>query len=151
MKRSTERILTTFVGSLSRPPELRALLGTTDGRDKQQYETTLRKSVADAVRKEAEVGLDIVSDGEFGKSNWASYILDRVSGFELRPAPPGAQVYNRFGRELEEFADFYAQHTVGEWSPRIIVCTGPIGYDNTQVLRDIDNFTNALQDVNVEE
>ncbi len=151
MKRSTDRILTTFVGSLIRPPELRELLSTREPPDKQTFTETLRKSVADAVRKEAEVGLDVVSDGEFGKSNWASYILDRVSGFELRPAPPGTQVYNRFGREREEFADFYSEHTVGEWSPRIIVCSGPIGYDKTQILRDIDNFKNALQDVNVEE
>src|SRR3982074_3391117 len=115
MKRSTERILTTFVGSLIRPPELRELQSATEqAPDKQKYAQTLRKSGAEAVDKEAEVGLDVVSDGEFGKSNWASYILDRVTGFELRPAPPGTQVYNRFGREREEFADFYAEHTGGE-------------------------------------
>jgi 5-methyltetrahydropteroyltriglutamate--homocysteine methyltransferase len=115
------------------------------------YADTLRTSVADAVRKEAQVGLDVVSDGEFGKSNWASYILDRVGGFELRPAPPGTEVYNRFGREREEFADFYSQQMIGEWSSREIVCCGPITYDNTHVLRDISNFKNALRDVQVEE
>jgi 5-methyltetrahydropteroyltriglutamate--homocysteine methyltransferase len=151
MKRSTDRILTTFVGSLIRPPELRELLSTKEPPDRQKFTQTLRASVADAVRKQADAGLDVISDGEFGKSNWASYILDRVSGFELRPAPPGMQVYNRFGREREEFADFYSEHTVGEWSPRIIVCTSPIGYDKTQVVRDIDNFKHALQDVNVAE
>jgi 5-methyltetrahydropteroyltriglutamate--homocysteine methyltransferase len=151
VKRSTDRILTTFVGSLSRPPELRAVLAESEGRDKGQYEATLRKSVAEAVRKQAEVGLDVVSDGEFGKSNWASYILDRVGGFELRPAPAGTKVYNRFGREREEFADFYSQNTVGEWTPQVMVCSGPITYDNTQVLRDIDNFKNALKSVEVEE
>jgi 5-methyltetrahydropteroyltriglutamate--homocysteine methyltransferase len=151
MKRSTDRILTTFVGSLSRPAELRAVLAPTADRDKGEYEATLRKSVAEAVRKQAEVGLDVVSDGEFGKSNWASYILDRVGGFELRPAPAGTQVYNRFGREREEFADFYSQNTVGEWTPQVMVCSGPITYDNTQVLRDIDNFKNALKTVEVEE
>jgi 5-methyltetrahydropteroyltriglutamate--homocysteine methyltransferase len=151
MKRSTERILTTFVGSLIRPPELRELLSAKEPPAKQQFTETLRKSVADAVRQEAAVGLDVISDGEYGKSNWASYVLDRVSGFELRPAPPGTPLYNRFGREREEFADFYAEHTVGEWSPRIIVCSGPIGYDDTQIRRDIDNFKNALQDVTVEE
>jgi 5-methyltetrahydropteroyltriglutamate--homocysteine methyltransferase len=151
MKRSTDRILTTFVGSLSRPAELRAVLAPTADRDKGEYEATLRKSVAEAVRKQAEVGLDVVSDGEFGKSNWASYILDRVGGFELRPAPAGTEVYNRFGREREEFADFYSQNTVGEWTPQVMVCSGPITYDNTQVLRDIDNFKNALKTVEVEE
>jgi 5-methyltetrahydropteroyltriglutamate--homocysteine methyltransferase len=151
MKRSTDRTLTTFVGSLIRPPELRQLLDGGGERDEQTYAEALRKSVADAVRKEAEVGLDIISDGEFGKTNWASYVLDRVSGFELHPAPPGTQVYNRFGREREEFADFYSANTVGEWSARVIVCSGPIGYDDTQIQRDISNFKHALQHVQVEE
>src|SRR5258708_22381904 len=151
MKRSNERILTTFVGSLIRPPELRELISAKEAGEKQKYGEALRSLVGDAVRKQAEIGVDVVSDGEFGKSNWASYILDRVSGFELRPAPPGTPVYNRFGREREEFADFYSTHAVGEWSPTIIVCNGPIGYDNTQILRDIDNFKNALEDVEVEE
>jgi 5-methyltetrahydropteroyltriglutamate--homocysteine methyltransferase len=136
---------------LSRPPELRALLGTPESRDRKKYEKTLRESVAGAVRKQADVGLDIVSDGEFGKSNWASYILDRVGGFELRAVPAGTRIYNRFGREQEEFADFYSSNTVGEWTAQVMVCSGPITYDNTQVLRDIDNFKNALQDVDVEE
>jgi len=151
VKRSTDRILTTFVGSLVRPPELRELLSGKERTDGQKYKQTLRSSVAEAVRKQADVGLDVVSDGEFGKSNWASYVLDRVTGFELRPAPPGTPVYNRFGRERDEFADFYSTHTVGEWSPTVIVCNGPIGYDQTQVLRDIDNFKNALRQVSVEE
>ena len=150
MKRSTDRILTTFVGSLMRPPELRGLQ-TGDGVEEQEYARVLRASVGDAVRKQADVGLDVVSDGEYGKSNWASYILDRVTGFELRPAPPGTPIYNRFGREREEFADFYSEHTVGEWSPRVIVCSGPIGYDKTQILRDIANFKAALTNVKVEE
>ncbi|TME29264.1 MAG: cobalamin-independent methionine synthase II family protein [Chloroflexi bacterium] len=150
MKRSSDRILTTFVGSLIRPPELRRLQ-TGDGVEGQEYARVLHESVGDAVRKQADVGLDVVSDGEYGKSNWASYILDRVTGFELRPAPPGTPIYNRFGREREEFADFYSEHTVGEWSPRVIVCSGPIGYDKTQILRDIANFKAALTNVKVEE
>jgi 5-methyltetrahydropteroyltriglutamate--homocysteine methyltransferase len=143
MKRSTDRILTTFVGSLIRPPELRAFFPRTD-HDEQPYADTLRTAVSNAVRQQAEAGLDVVSDGEFGKSNWAGYIVDRVSGFELRPVPPDTPIYNRFGREREEFADFYSENVVGEWSPRVIVCVGPIGYDRTQVDRDIDNFKAAL-------
>src|SRR5712692_8420175 len=88
MKRSSDRILTTFVGSLIRPPELRELISGKEPTDQQKYKDTLRSSVADAVRKQAEVGLDVVSDGEFGKSNWAGYILERVTGFELSRVPP---------------------------------------------------------------
>jgi 5-methyltetrahydropteroyltriglutamate--homocysteine methyltransferase len=144
-------VLTTFVGSLIRPAELRQLQNTRASHDDERYAHTLRSSVADAVRKQAEAGLDVISDGEFGKSNWASYILDRVGGFELRPAPPGTEAYNRFGREREEFADFYSQQLVGEWSPQHIVCSGPITYDSTHVTRDIANFKAALSDVQVEE
>lgn len=148
MKRSTDRILTTFVGSLIRPPALRELL---DKRDTPEFADTLRASVADVVRKQADAGLDVVSDGELSKSNWAGYILDRVTGFELRPTPPGLQTYNRFGREGDEFADFYTQNVVGEWSPRVVVCSGPIGYDDTQIKRDISNFKAALAQVDVAE
>jgi 5-methyltetrahydropteroyltriglutamate--homocysteine methyltransferase len=150
MKRSEGRFLTTFVGSLIRPPALRGLQ-TREDVDPRTYDETLKSSIADAVQKQAEVGLDIVSDGEFGKSNWSGYILDRVTGFELRPAPPDTPIYNRFGRERDEFADFYSQHTVGEWSPRIVVCTGPIGYNPAQISRDIANFKAALATVQVEE
>ena len=150
MKRSTDRFLTTFVGSLIRPPELRALQAS-EPVDADVYDRTLRESVAEAVRNEALVGLDIVSDGEFGKSNWSSYILDRVTGFELRPAPPDTAIYNRVGREREEFADFYSQNQIGEWRPRVIVCSGPIGYNRTQIDRDIANFKAALGSVKVEE
>jgi 5-methyltetrahydropteroyltriglutamate--homocysteine methyltransferase len=154
MQHSTQRTLTTFVGSLIRPPALRDLIAARESGqavDEQQYAATLRQSVAEAVRTQAEVGLDVVSDGEFGKSNWATYILDRVGGFEVRPAPPGTPVYNRFGRERDEFADFYTQHTVGEWRPREVVCSGPITYDSSHVRRDIDNFRAALEQVSVTE
>jgi 5-methyltetrahydropteroyltriglutamate--homocysteine methyltransferase len=150
VKRSTDRFLTTFVGSLIRPPELRDFQSR-DGVDPLEYEEALSQAVAEAVRKEADAGLDVISDGEFGKSNWAGYILDRVSGFELRPVPPGTPVYNRVGREREEFADFYSQQRIGEWVPRVIVCNGPISYDDRQIRRDIANFKAALRDVQVEE
>jgi 5-methyltetrahydropteroyltriglutamate--homocysteine methyltransferase len=148
VKRSTDRILTTFVGSLIRPPALRELL---DKRDTPEFADTLRASVAEVVHKQADAGLDVVSDGELSKSNWAGYILDRVTGFELRPTPPGLQTYNRFGREGDEFADFYTQNVVGEWSPRVVVCSGPIGYDDTQIKHDISNFKAALEQVDVAE
>ena len=82
MKRSTDRILTTFAGSLIRPPEVLALGPDTDDATRT---ATLRTAVAEVVRKEAEVGVDVVSDGEFGKSNWFTYVMDRLDGYEVRP------------------------------------------------------------------
>jgi 5-methyltetrahydropteroyltriglutamate--homocysteine methyltransferase len=143
MQRSSGRILTTFAGSLIRPAELRKLQ-TIDGADPREYATTLRSCVAQVVKQQLDLGLDVISDGEFGKSNWAGYILNRVTGFELRPTPAEARVYDRFGREGEQFADFYSENVVGEWSPRTVVCTGPIGYDPSEIQRDIANFKSAL-------
>ena len=154
MKRSTERFLSTFVGSLVRPPRLRDLqqaIANGQAVDEQTYAECLRQSVAEAVRRQAEVGLDVVSDGEYGKSNWAGYILERVGGFEVRPAPPGTPVYDRIGTDREAFADYYTRQSVGEWSPRTIVCTGPITYNPSQLQRDIANFKHALTQVQVEE
>ena len=154
MKRSTDRILSTFVGSLVRPPRLRELQqAIADGQpvDPRTYADCLRESVAEAVRKQAEVGLDVVSDGEYGKSNWAGYILERVGGFEVRAAPPGTPVYDRIGADRETFADYYTRQAVGEWTPRIVACIGPITYNPAQLLRDIENFRLALSQVQVAE
>ena len=94
MKRSTSRILTTHVGSLARPAPL---LGFARARqkgepiDEHAYEDRLRSSVAEVVKRQAQAGIDIVDDGEFGKStSWSLYALNRLSGFELRPVPPDA-------------------------------------------------------------
>jgi 5-methyltetrahydropteroyltriglutamate--homocysteine methyltransferase len=91
MTHSTDRILTTHVGSLVRPPELVSLLrAREDGEavDGQTFDECLRRSVTEVVQQQADVGIDIVSDGEFGKSvSWSRYILERLDGFEDRPDP----------------------------------------------------------------
>src|SRR5262245_20877171 len=86
---STEaRILTTHVGSLVRPPELLAYItAIEDGVavDMDAFEACLAQCVRDAIRRQAEVGIDVVSDGEFGKfRSWSWYIIDRLAGFEER-------------------------------------------------------------------
>ena len=89
MKRSTNRILTTHVGSLIRPPELLEFFAVKHAGkpyDEAAYAKCLKDSVATVVRKQAEVGVDVISDGEFGKSiSWSQYVLERLSGFERRP------------------------------------------------------------------
>src|ERR1700680_2762962 len=112
MKRSTNRILTTHVGSLIRPPALQEFLrAKQSGKpyDKSAYEKCLTDSVAAVVRQEAQAGVDVVSDGEFGKSiSWSQYALERLSGFERRPVAPNANPFQR-GGDREKFADFYAE------------------------------------------
>ena len=98
MKRSTSRILTTHAGSLVRPPRLLDAVRAQQNRtpDQQAYDSCLKDSVAEVVRQQAQVGVDIVSDGEFGKStSWSLYVLKRLSGFELRPVEAGANPFAR--------------------------------------------------------
>src|SRR5580658_539792 len=157
MKRSSNRILTTHVGSLIRPPALQDFLRAKQAGkpyDRAAYEACLTQSVAEVVHKQAEVGIDVVSDGEFGKSiSWSQYVLERLSGFERRPIKPGGNPFTR-GVDREHFAEFYAELDAREGVATTIeaVCVGPISYTGqTELARDIANFKAALKDVKVEE
>jgi 5-methyltetrahydropteroyltriglutamate--homocysteine methyltransferase len=157
MKRSTSRILTTHVGSLIRPDTLQDFLRAKQGRkafDQGAYDKCLTESVAAVVRRQAEAGIDVVSDGEFGKSiSWSQYVIERLSGFERRPIKPGANPFAR-GADRTRFAEFYAELDARETPATILesICVGPIAYTGQAALqRDIDNFKAALGQVKVEE
>ena len=161
MKRSSHRILTTHVGSLIRPPELleferRRQNGETV--DEQAYGKCLRDSIGSAVKRQAQAGIDIVDDGEFGKStSWSLYALKRLGGFEQRAIRPGADPFAR-GADRERFAEFYAElekpneRTWSKVTTQDAVCVAPIRYTGLDELnRDIANFQAALKNVSVEE
>jgi len=157
MKRSTDRILTTHVGSLIRPAALQEFLRAKQGGrpyDEAAYAKCLKDSVAEVVRKQADTGVDVVSDGEFGKSiSWSQYVLERLSGFERRAIKPGTNPFTR-GVDREQFAEFYAELDAREGVATTVeaVCVGPISYTGqAELKRDIDNFKAALKDVNVAE
>ncbi len=157
MKRSHDRILTTHVGSLIRPPELLEHLRAKQlgqAYDERAHAQCLAVSVAAVVRRQAEAGVDVVSDGEFGKSiSWSQYLLERMSGFEQRPVAPGANPMAR-GADRARFAEFYAELDAkdGFANPKSAVCVGPIAYTGVAALRrDIDNFKAALRDAPVAE
>src|ERR1700684_3058814 len=150
MKRSTSRILTTHVGSLIRPDALQDFLRARQGGkpyDEAPYQQCLTSSVADVVRHQAEAGIDVVSDGEFGKSiSWSQYVLERLSGFERRPIKAGANPFAR-GADRTRFAEFYAELDARETPATVTesICVGPIAYTGQAALqRDIDNFKAAL-------
>ncbi|HVO95716.1 MAG TPA: cobalamin-independent methionine synthase II family protein [Terriglobales bacterium] len=156
MKRSTERILTTHVGSLTRPPEIIDAMRARVNQqpyDAEMFAENLRKGVSDIVRRQAEIGIDIVSDGEFGKSGFAAYTNERLGGFERRPGNPGESVSR--GKDRKDFAEFYREYDRLTQSHRPVrwrwVCTGPITYDPTLVQIDIANFNAALAGVAVTE
>src|SRR6202161_4149620 len=103
MKRSEHRILTTHVGSIVRPQHLRDLaeVAGESAENKQCYEQGLREAVAEIVKMQAKAGIDIVNDGEFGKSSWSNYILERITGFEHRPND--VRPIQWLGRRLQRF------------------------------------------------
>ena len=111
----------------------------------EEYNAALRREVAEVVKKQAEVGIDIVSDGEFGKASWSAYILKRISGFEIRPNQLREVIW--LGRDRERFGEAIAQDF-----PRLVhgvpteACVGPIAYqDHAGIGRAIDNFQAALK------
>src|SRR5438876_9556288 len=112
MKRSTERILTTHVGSLARPEALISLLRSKDrGQpyDAETFAKLVRDAVADVVRKQTEAGVDIVTDGEQGKASLSGYIVERFNGFARTPAPAGQERQPRgAGRDSRAFPDYHA-------------------------------------------
>src|SRR5215207_5867694 len=146
-----ERTLTTHVGSLIRPDELVAALkarraGAGGGDD--EFEDLLSRSVEAIVARQAEAGIDVVSDGEFGKTiSWSRYILERLDGFEDRsgespPRPLGPRT------DIEQFPEFYAEYNATQGFEEVMrnpVCVGPITYAGHGPLqRDIANFTSAI-------
>ena len=162
MRRSTERILTTHVGSLIRPaPLLPFIRAKQSGEpyDERAYAQCLASSVADVVRSQVSAGIDIPSDGEFGKAiSWSQYALERLSGFERRPAKPGASRFAR-GADRTRFAEFYAELDASSGPPASAgasvgeaVCVAPIRYTGQAELGlDIANFKAALEGARVAE
>src|SRR3972149_2412815 len=110
MKRSTNRILTTHVGSLVRPPEGLALTNRpTVGAPLAGEElATLRRNIDEAVRRQVECGIDVPSDGEYSKTSFSGYVSDRLTGFESRPGERGRGGPVR-SRDRRKFPEAYAE------------------------------------------
>ena len=158
MKHSINRILTTHVGSLIRPADLQDFLrARQSGKpyDEAGFQACLKRSVAEVVRRQGEAGIDVVSDGEFGKSiSWAQYALTRLSGFTRRPIKDEAANPFKRGADRTKFNEFYAELDAKEAVSTTMeaICTGPIAYvGNDELTRDIANFKAALTETKVEE
>jgi 5-methyltetrahydropteroyltriglutamate--homocysteine methyltransferase len=158
MKRSTERILTTFVGSLARPADLLELMQAKErGQpyDQQALAVRTRNAVAEVVRRQAEAGVDIVTDGEQSKPSFITYVGERLTGFETRATSPreGPWVGSREEIAFPEYYEWYARGRARNVAPPVsMVCTGPITYTGQQaLLTDIANLKAALSGLNVEE
>ena len=108
LQQNTDRIQTTHIGSLPRPHVLLDLLKAKHGGqpfDQAKFEALLADCVAETVRKQVECGIDIVTDGEFSKPGFFTYIQERLEGFESRPN----QKMKLFQQEVAAFPEYYAE------------------------------------------
>jgi 5-methyltetrahydropteroyltriglutamate--homocysteine methyltransferase len=149
LQQNTDRIQTTHIGSLPRPHDLLDLLKAKLGGqavDQRVLDKKIADSVADCVRRQVECGIDIVTDGEFSKPGFFTYIQERLEGYEARPG----QKLLLFQKEVAAFPEYYAQYFKeammgGTIVPIVpVVCTGPVKYrGESAVKRDIDNLKAA--------
>jgi 5-methyltetrahydropteroyltriglutamate--homocysteine methyltransferase len=170
-----ERIPVTHAGSLIRPQELLAFLSAVDhGRastDSVEYQAALARAVAYAVRRQVETGVDVIDDGEMGKSTWITYLYERTSGLEARPLVGNFSSILPASRDRQNFPGAYRELDMlehdattriraeaGGQEPEAReeatrapsgavtwVCTGPMTYDRTAIDRDLVNFKVALE------
>lgn len=163
------RIGVTHAGSLIRPGELLAAAAAA-GRGEpgagDRYAAELRRAVAAAVRRQVDTGIDVIDDGEMGKSNWISYLYERTTGLEARPLTGDFSAILPDSRDRQNFPGAYAEidaleaaaarkaaeaagDTGGTSSPADWVVTGPMTYQREAVDRDIANFKASLADAGV--
>ena len=159
MKQSVERILTTHVGSLPRPPDLLEMIQAKERGeplDTAAFATRIKSAVAEVVQRQAESGIDIIADGEMGRFGFIPYVNERLTGLEPRPNPASEGTWAR-SREHLAFPEYYAwaaqmPGAAGGAQRNRWVCTGPIAYKGQEALaRDIDNLKAALGQVRSEE
>jgi 5-methyltetrahydropteroyltriglutamate--homocysteine methyltransferase len=157
MKRSTERILVTHAGSLARPDDLMQMnvaKNEAQPYDHEAYAKRLRAAVAEVVQNQVQCGVDIVNDGELGKSNFSRYTRERLSGFVERPVSPDFRPTSIFGRDLVEFPEYFqkgGRASIGHHA-RVFYCAEPLKYvGHAEVKSDIENLKAALQGQHVEE
>jgi 5-methyltetrahydropteroyltriglutamate--homocysteine methyltransferase len=169
MQRSTDRILTTHVGSLIRTDALRDIHQRRERGEAvsdAEMARVLTESVADIVARQAEVGIDVPSDGEYGKTGWTAYLMKRLGGLQVRQRQAGDPEHvdpRMAGRGQEEFKAFYSAYDPiqqYDWSgpeffksaqslshsrpSSAVECVGELSYDDSEIKRDIANFKAAL-------
>lgn len=157
MKRSTDRILTTHVGSLARPPrQLEFLFAKERGEDydSAEFDSSTRQAVEDIVAGQVQAGIDVVCDGEQGKSSFLTYITERLDGFS--PCEKQGEDLWVDSRETLAFPEFYDAHRKAREGliaqPVKLSCTGPIQYVGREILaREIENVKAAAAKRDIEE
>jgi 5-methyltetrahydropteroyltriglutamate--homocysteine methyltransferase len=150
-QQNTDHIQTTHTGSLPRPRHLLDLLKARfSGKpfNPSEWDAALAKAVTDCVRKQVESGIETVTDGEFSKPGFFTYIRERLEGFESRPGQKQAS----FAKEMDAFPEYYAEYFQqammgGAVVPSVpVVCTGLLRYRGEELVqKDIANVKNAAK------
>src|SRR5271163_1540900 len=146
MKSSTDRIITTHAGSLPRPPELLKLIkAKAAGQpfDEKELSAEVKRSVEAITKRQADLGLDVISDGEMSKPSFLSYIVERLGGVTVTAEPVGNPWKD--SRENKSFPEYYAWEASLNLSPasgaKRVVCDGPLTYKgHPKVAADIATF-----------
>src|SRR6516162_9196833 len=143
MKRSTERILTTHTGSLPRPDDLLAALEAPLASNEREFEAILAGAVADIVRRQVEAGVDIVNDGEMGKPSYATYVKDRLEGFEqgTQPEPFTGPA------DMADFPEYRERYNLRRAAAALVrpKCVGEVSHkESGAVEKEIDDLRAAV-------
>jgi len=152
MKRSTDRILTTHAGSLPRPLDILQMVRAKargEAVDEKKLNARVKEAVTEVVRQQADVGLDVVDDGEFGKPSFVTYVRDRLGGLEPSGVRPNAWLSSR---EAVSFPDYYkAQESASPRARQVqMACTSPLTYKGQAALKaELDNLKAALKGLEV--
>jgi len=140
MKYSKDRILTTHVGSLARPPKLLAMLlaqSRGDAVDESDLRGEIEQAVAETVQKQIECGVDIVNDGEMSKTAYTFYVLRALGGLEMAKAGAGAGAESIDNKLFPDYAEMQARG--GRGLGQVLdfpTCTGPVSYKNLKPLEE---------------
>ena len=158
MRRSTDHILSSNAGTLPRPARLQELFDA-GPESEAAYDQELPEAVKEVVRQQAEIGLDVVNDGEFSKrGGFQMYARQRLSGIEQLPRPEGEEPpHLRMNeRDARAFPSYYTNPTQtygggGGFGPNPFFCTAPIKYtDQARIKADIENLKAAVAGLDVE-
>jgi 5-methyltetrahydropteroyltriglutamate--homocysteine methyltransferase len=156
MKYSTDRILTTHAGALPQPSDLKEMHSTrAAGKALAEavFAKRVRGAVSEMVRKQLACGLDIINDGEVGKSNFSRYARERLSGFVEREVRAGDRPSTIYGRDLVEFSDYFnARSSHRGDNIKRVFCDAPLKYTGQALLKvEIEDFKAALENQNYQE
>jgi 5-methyltetrahydropteroyltriglutamate--homocysteine methyltransferase len=171
MRTSTDRIVTTHVGSLVRPPEIRRFLAESQAGqsiDEESFQAALRAGVSAVVREQSEIGIDVPSDGEYGKAHWVWYVTERLAGMEAAPLGEAQLAWWMRTKDRVDFAEFYAAYEPvqrydwsGDPSAPLTRLPAPIQFARFNglvsykgapfIARDVENLRRAVEAAHVQE